>query len=102
MLDNKAILFYATLNYEAQMYFNERGWRLHLLGITINIADADKKKSKPTLQEDINLAGLNKQTVYLTYSHFNKLVIIKLLATYLTTSPSRMHTNLAREDHYAG
>ena len=52
-LENGSILIYLTLDYTAQIYFSSREWKLHLLGTTLNICDADaRKKRNPTLQED--------------------------------------------------
>jgi hypothetical protein len=58
-LDNKAFVFYITPDYNAQKYFAERQWKLHLIGITIRICDADSRKEKPSLQEDLNLNKLS-------------------------------------------
>jgi hypothetical protein len=56
-LDNKGFVYYITLNYDAQKYFAEREWKLHLIGITIKICDS--RKEKPSLQEDLNLNKLS-------------------------------------------
>ena len=58
-LDNKSFVYYMTLNYDAQKYFAEREWKLHLIGITIKICDADTRKEAPSLQEDLNLNKLS-------------------------------------------
>jgi hypothetical protein len=58
-LDNKSYVYYLTLDYEAQKYFAQREWRIHLLGITIRITDADTRKDRPCLQEDRNVTALS-------------------------------------------
>ena len=51
--ENGSIQIYLTLDYPAQIFFSGKGWKLNLLGTTLNICDADaRKKQNPTLQED--------------------------------------------------
>jgi hypothetical protein len=50
-LDNGSILLYLTFDYTAQVYFSSKGWKLHLLGTTLNICDADARKKQTPLSK---------------------------------------------------